>query len=97
MNDWQPTYDPKGMDREAYQGEGELFWIDTTHLYFRFNWHSWYRVASDNAEHCAVICRHHTVTLALVSSNTTLRHPLRVCQIRALPSELFGDEPGQTA
>lgn len=26
MNDWQPVYGPKGMDREAYQGEGALFW-----------------------------------------------------------------------
>lgn len=76
---------------EDYQDEGALFWIDTQHLYLRFNWTSWYPVSGDNAPQCAEICRRHSVILMLYSSNVTRRHTIPVYHLESLPSFLFGD------
>ena len=67
-----------------------IFWTDEAHLYFRYNWETWYKVSNDDPDNCSNICKRNSAKLLLCTATSIRHHAVRVYKIDKLPEELFG-------
>ena len=77
--------------------DAAIFWTDPMHLYLRYNWGMWYKVATDDPGNCANICKRNSATLFLWSTSSIKNHAVRVYHIDSLPEELFGKPESDTS
>lgn len=81
-----------GMDDDPPPVDAAIFWTDEMHLYLRYDWGTWYKVANDDPDNCSNICKRNSATLLLCTTTSIKHHAIKVYHIDALPEELFGKQ-----